>query len=291
MPPSVRVAVFPVAGLGTRFLPATKAIPKEMLPVVDKPLVQHVAEEARAAGIERVVFVTASGKSAIEDHFDSSLELEQTLESRGKKELLELVREAADLIEVSSVRQHRALGLGHAVLQAKAAVGDQPFAVMLVDDIVAGADPCIGQMMRVYARRGHPVIALQRVPQADTRQYGIVAADPVEERIVAIRDMVEKPTPEKAPSDLAIIGRYILPPEIFAILEETRADVGGEIQLTSGLRRLLDRGPIDGYLFEGRRYDAGDKLGFLKANLELALGRPGFGEQDREYLKGLTKDW
>jgi UTP--glucose-1-phosphate uridylyltransferase len=291
MPPPVRVAVFPVAGLGTRFLPATKAIPKEMLPVVDKPLVQHVAEEARAAGIERVVFVTASGKSAIEDHFDSSLELEQTLEARGKKDLLEQVREAANLIEVSSVRQHRALGLGHAVLQSKAAVGDQPFAVMLVDDIVAGGEPCIGQMMRVYARRGNPVIALQRVPRADTRQYGIVAADPIEERIVGIRDMVEKPTPEKAPSDLAIIGRYILPPEIFAILEETRADVGGEIQLTSGLRRLLDRGPIDGYLFEGRRYDAGDKLGFLKANVELALERPGFGEQVREYLKGLTRGW
>jgi UTP--glucose-1-phosphate uridylyltransferase len=287
MPARVRVAVFPVAGLGTRFLPATKAIPKEMLPVVDKPLVQHVAEEAKAAGIERVVFVTASGKSAIEDHFDSSQELEETLEARGKRELLEQVRAASNLIAVSSVRQHKALGLGHAVLQAKPAVGNEPFAVMLVDDIVAGAEPCIGQMMRVYARRGNPVIALQRVPRAETRQYGIVAAEPVEERVVRITDMVEKPPPENAPSDLAIIGRYILPPEIFEILERTRADVGGEIQLTSGLRSLLDRGAIDGYLFEGRRYDAGDKLGFLKANVELALERPGFGEQFREYLKSL----
>jgi UTP--glucose-1-phosphate uridylyltransferase len=180
MPARVRVAVFPVAGLGTRFLPATKAIPKEMLPVVDKPLVQHVAEEARAAGIERVVFVTASGKSAIEDHFDASRELEETLEARGKRELLEQVRAASSLIEVSSVRQHKALGLGHAVLQARPVVGNEPFAVMLVDDIVAGAEPCIGQMMRVYARRGNPVIALQRVPKADARQYGIVAAEPVD---------------------------------------------------------------------------------------------------------------
>jgi UTP--glucose-1-phosphate uridylyltransferase len=290
MPARVRVAVFPVAGLGTRFLPATKAIPKEMLPVVDKPLVQHVAEEARAAGIERVVFVTASGKSAIEDHFDASRELEETLEARGKRELLEQVRAASSLIVVSSVRQHKALGLGHAVLQARPVVGNEPFAVMLVDDIVAGAEPCIGQMMRVYARRGNPVIALQRVPKADARQYRIVAAEPVEDRIVRITDMVEKPAPENAPSDLAIIGRYILPPEIFEILEGTRSDVGGEIQLTSGLRSLLDRGPIDGYLFEGRRYDAGDKLGFLKANVELALAREGLGEEFRRYLKGLKLD-
>ena len=288
MPLPVRVAVFPVAGLGTRFLPATKAIPKEMLPVVDKPLVQHVAEEARSAGIEQVIFVTASGKSAIEDHFDASPELEQTLQARGKRELLEQVRAASDLIGVSSVRQHKALGLGHAVLQAKRAVGDRPFAVMLVDDIVDAEEPCIGQMMRVYARRGNPVIALQRVARSETRQYGMVAAQPVEDRVVGITDMVEKPAPEKAPSDLAIIGRYILPPEIFGILESTPPDVAGEIQLTSGLRSLLDRGPIDGYLFEGKRYDAGDKLGFLKANVELALGRKdGLGREFREYLKGL----
>jgi len=286
----IRVAVFPAAGLGTRFLPATKASPKEMLPLVDKPLVQYAVEEARAAGIGRIVIVTGRGKSAIEDHFDTSFELERTLEERGKKELLEQVRAISELASVSYVRQKIALGLGHAVLRAKDLVGREPFAVMLGDDIVDSEVPCIGQMIRLYERRGNPVIALQEVPRAETKQYGIVAGNPVggEERVLALTDMVEKPSPERAPSNLAIIGRYLLPPEIFDILEGTRSDVGGEIQLTSALKTLLAGRPIDGYRFEGKRYDAGDKLGFLKATVELALKRDDLGKDFREYLKTLT---
>jgi len=282
---AIRVAVFPAAGLGTRFLPATKAFAKEMLPLVDRPLVQYVVQEARDAGIERVVFVTAKGKSAMEDHFDIAFELERVLEQRGKTELLEQVRALTDLIHISAVRQKEALGLGHAVLQARDLVGGEPFAVMLCDDIVDAEDPCIGQMIRVYERRGNPVIALQEVPRAETRQYGIVAAEPVEDRIVKLTDMVEKPKPEAAPSNLAIIGRYLLPPEIFEILDRTRADVGGEIQLTSALKTLLSQRPIDGYLFTGKRYDAGDKLGYLKATVELALKRADLGPAFREYLR------
>ena len=283
----IRVAVFPAAGLGTRFLPATKAQPKEMLPLVDRPLIQYVVEEARDAGIERIVIVTGRGKNAIEDHFDTSFELEQMLAEKGKEALLDEVRKISELSPLSYVRQKQALGLGHAVLQAKDLVGDQPFAVLLGDDIVDADEPCIGQMMRLYERRGNPVIALQEVPRAETRQYGIVAGEKVEDRVVKITDMVEKPAPDKAPSNLAIIGRYLLPPEIFRILEETRSDVGGEIQLTSALKTLLSRGPIDGYLFEGKRYDAGDKLGFLKATVEFALKRKDLGGPFREYLKGL----
>jgi len=290
MRPPIRVAVFPAAGLGTRFLPATKAQPKEMLPLVDRPLVQYVVEEARAAGIERIVIVTGRGKNAIEDHFDTSFELEHMLEERGKSELLGLVREISDMIPISYVRQKVALGLGHAVLQARELVGQEAFAVMLGDDIVDADEPCIGQMMKLYARRGNPVIALQEVPRVETRQYGIVAGDRVEDRVVRITDMIEKPPPEKAPSNLAIIGRYLLPQEIFDILEETRSDFGGEIQLTSALRTLLSRRPIDGYLFEGKRYDAGDKLGFLKATVEFALKREDLGGKFREYLKGLQLD-
>ena len=289
MPPSIRVAVFPAAGLGTRFLPATKAQPKEMLPLVDKPLVQYVVEEARDAGIERIVIVTGRGKNSIEDHFDTSFELERMLEERGKLDLLEQVRQVSDLIPVSYVRQKSALGLGHAVLQARDLVGRQPFAVMLGDDIVDAEEPCIGQMIRLYERRGNPVIALQEVPPEETRQYGIVAGDSVEERVVALRDMVEKPDPRDAPSNLAIIGRYLLPPEIFDILEETGSDAGGEIQLTSGLKSLLATRPIDGYLFSGKRYDAGDKLGFLKATVEFALKREDLGESFRSYLESLRR--
>jgi UTP--glucose-1-phosphate uridylyltransferase len=288
--PSVKVAVFPAAGLGTRFLPATKAQPKEMLPLVDRPLVQYVVEEAKAAGIERIVIVTGRGKNAIEDHFDTSFELEKLLEDRGKEDLLAIVREISDMIPLAYVRQKQALGLGHAILQAKDLVGNQPFAVMLGDDIVDSVEPCIGQMMRLFEERGNPVIAVQEVPREETRQYGIVAGVKENERVVRISGMVEKPSPEKAPSNLAIIGRYILPPEIFEILEDTRSDAGGEIQLTSGLATLLDRHPIDGYLFEGTRYDAGDKLGFLKATVEFALKRKDLGEPFREYLKGLRLD-
>jgi UTP--glucose-1-phosphate uridylyltransferase len=285
----VKVAVFPAAGLGTRFLPATKAQPKEMLPLVDRPLVQYVVEEAKAAGIERIVIVTGRGKNAIEDHFDTSFELEKMLEERGKDDLLAIVREISDLIPVSYVRQKTALGLGHAILQAKDLVGNEPFAVMLGDDIVDSSEPCIGQMMRLREKRGNPVIAIQEVALAETRQYGIVAAerDSESDRVVRITGMVEKPAPEDAPSNLAIIGRYILPPEIFEILEATRFDVGGEIQLTSALATLLERRPIDGCLFEGKRYDAGDKLGFLKATVEFALKREDLGEEFRKYLRSL----
>jgi len=286
MPP-IRVAVFPAAGLGTRFLPATKAQPKEMLPLVDRPLIQYVVEEARDAGIERIVIVTGRGKNAIEDHFDAAPELESMLQERGKEGLLAEVRQVSDMIPVSYVRQKQALGLGHAVLQAKDLVGRQHFAVMLGDDIVDAEVPCIGQMIRLHERRGNPVIALQEVPRAETRQYGIVAGRRIEDGVVEITDMVEKPAPENAPSNLAIIGRYLLPPEIFDILEDTRSDVGGEIQLTSALKMLLERGPIDGLLFEGRRYDAGDKLGFLKATVEFALKRDDLGGPFREYLQNL----
>ena len=286
----IRVAVFPAAGLGTRFLPATKAQPKEMLPLVDRPLVQYVVEEARDAGIERIVIVTGRGKNAIEDHFDTSFELERMLEDRGKKDLLAQVREVSDLIPVSYVRQKQALGLGHAVLQARDLVGEQPFAVMLGDDIVDADEPCIGQMMRLFERRGNPVIALQEVLRSETHQYGIVAGETIEDRVVRITDMVEKPRPEAAPSNLAIIGRYLLPPEIFQILDETRSDLSGEIQLTSALKTLLSRRPIDGYLFEGKRYDAGDKLGFLKATVEFALKREDLGGPFKSYLKGLKLD-
>jgi len=286
----IRVAVFPAAGLGTRFLPATKAQPKEMLPLVDRPLIQYVVEEARDAGIERIVIVTGRGKNAIEDHFDTSFELEQMLAEKGKEALLDQVQKISELIPLSYVRQKQALGLGHAVLQARDLVGDQPFAVLLGDDIVDADEPCIGQMMKLYERRGNPVIALQEVPRAETRQYGIVAGEKVEDRVVQITDMVEKPSPDKAPSNLAIIGRYLLPPEIFQILDETRSDVGGEIQLTSALKTLLSRRPIDGYLFEGKRYDAGDKLGFLKATVEFALKRKDLGGPFRAYLKGLNLD-
>ena len=285
----VRVAVFPAAGLGTRFLPATKAQPKEMLPLVDRPLVQYVVEEAKAAGIERIVIVTGRGKNAIEDHFDTSFELEKMLEERGKDDLLAIVREISDLIPVSYVRQKTALGLGHAILQAKDLVGNEPFAVLLGDDIVDSSEPCIGQMMRLREKRGNPVIAIQEVARAETRQYGIVAGerDSESDRVVRITGMVEKPAPEDAPSNLAIIGRYILPPEIFEILEATRSDVGGEIQLTSALSTLLERRPIDGCLFEGKRYDAGDKLGFLKATVEFALKREDLGREFRKYLRSL----
>ncbi len=235
------------------------------------------------------MIVTGRGKNAIEDHFDTAPELEWLLQERGKAELLGEIREVSDLMPISYVRQKQALGLGHAVLQARDLVGRESFAVMLGDDIVDAEEPCIGQMIRLFEKRGNPVIALQEVPRAETRQYGIVAGKRADDgdRIVEISDMVEKPPPEKAPSNLAIIGRYLLPPEIFDILEETRSDVGGEIQLTSALKTLLSRRPIDGYLFEGRRYDAGDKLGFLKATVEFALKREDLGGPFKAYLKGL----
>ena len=284
----IRKAVFPAAGLGTRFLPATKAQPKEMLPLVDKPVIQYVIEEAVASGIENIIIVTGRGKNAIEDHFDVSFELERTLADRGQKDLLKLVRSISDMIHVSYVRQKEPLGLGHAVLCAKDLVGDEPFAVFLGDDIIDSRVPAMGQMMKVFARLRCSVLAVEPVPRERTRDYGIIAHDGrARNGVYRVSDLVEKPAPEEAPSELAIIGRYILMPEIFRHLEKTKPDAKGEIQLTNGLRSLLREEPIAAFRFQGKRYDTGNKLGFLKATVEFALKRKDLGPGFREYLKSL----
>ena len=285
----IRKAVFPAAGLGTRFLPATKAQPKEMLPLVDKPIIQYVIEEAVAAGLQQIIIVTGRGKNAIEDHFDRSYELEQLLEARGKTNLLEQVRAVSNMVTVAYVRQGEALGLGHAVLMARELVGDEPFAVMLGDDIIDSAVPCMKQMVDVFHRYEGPVIAVQQVPKSEISAYGVIDALPEkgDDRVYRVRDLVEKPPANQAPSDLAIIGRYILTPDIFDALVQTQRDEGGEIQLTNGIRKLREQRPIWGYRFEGVRHDAGNKLGFLKATVEFALKRPDLGGPFREYLKGL----
>ena len=283
----IRKAVFPAAGLGTRFLPATKAQPKEMLPLVDRPLIQYAVEEARDSGLDQIILVTGRGKNAIEDHFDVSFELEAMLAERGKEELLAQVREISQMIEVAYIRQKQALGLGHAILQARDLVGDEPFAVLLADDLIDSKVPALAQMIRVFERRGNPMLAVCEVPHEDTGMYGIVAGKPAEDRILAVSGMVEKPSPKDAPSNNAIIGRYILTPDIFEILANTAPDKRGEIQITDALKTLLKKRPIDGYLFEGTRYDAGDKLGFLKATVEYALKREDLGADFRAYLKTL----
>jgi UTP--glucose-1-phosphate uridylyltransferase len=293
MIPKVRKAVFPAAGLGTRFLPATKAQPKEMLPLVDKPLIQYGVEEAIHSGIQNIVIVTGRGKTAIEDHFDVSFELEHLLETRNQRELLSAVRDISDMIDVAYVRQREALGLGHAVLRAHAIVGSEPFAVVLSDDVIDSDIPCLRQLLDVYEFFGAPVLALMEVPPESISSYGVVDAEPVahngcRDRLYRIRNLVEKPKREEAPSNLAIIGRYVLTPEIFASLEAIEPGSLGEIQLTDGLRHLLRNRPIYGYRFEGTRYDAGDKLGFLKATVEFALRRYDLGAPFREYLKSLN---
>lgn len=292
MIPKVRKAVFPAAGLGTRFLPATKAQPKEMLPLVDKPLIQYGVEEALHSGIQNILIVTGRGKSAIEDHFDVSFELEQLLDSRNKKDLLATVRDISDMIDVAYIRQREALGLGHAVLRARSVVGNEPFAVVLSDDVIEAEIPCLRQLLDVYEFFGSPVVALMEVPQENISAYGVVDAEPVAhngaaDRLYRIRSMVEKPKADEAPSNLAIIGRYVLTPEIFNSLEAIEPGSLGEIQLTDGLKHLLRSRPIYGYRFEGTRYDAGDKLGFLKATVEFALRRYDLGGPFREYLKSL----
>jgi UTP--glucose-1-phosphate uridylyltransferase len=293
MIPKVRKAVFPAAGLGTRFLPATKSSPKEMLPLVDKPIIQYGVEEALHSGIQNMIIVTGRGKSAIEDHFDVSFELEHTLESKGKKEMLASVRAISDMIDVSYVRQKEALGLGHAVLRSKELVGNEPFAVVLADDVIDSEVPCIRQLIDVYEFYGASVLALMEVPKDKISAYGVVDAEPVphngaQDRLYRIRNLVEKPRAEDAPSNLAIIGRYILTPEIFSSIEATGPGAIGEIQLTDGLKHLLRNRPIYGFKFDGTRYDAGDKLGFLKATVEFALKRPDLGGPFREYLKALS---
>ena len=282
------MAVFPAAGLGTRFLPATKVQPKEMLPLVDRPLIQYVVEEAREAGIERIVIVTGRGKTAIEDHFDTTPELEALLQERGKKDLLGEVREVSELMPLSYVRQKQALGLGHAVLQARDLVGDQSFAVMLCDDIVDASEPCIGQMIRLYEKRGNPVIALQEVPRAETRQYGIVSTESQSGTVQRVTGIIEKPKPEEAPTTQAVVGRYILTPRIFHHLRTMPPGAGGEIQLTDAIARLLAEERVIAYQFDGRRYDCGSKLGYLEATVDFGLKHP---ETADAFAKFLTTRW
>jgi UTP--glucose-1-phosphate uridylyltransferase len=288
----VRKAVFPAAGLGTRFLPATKAQPKEMLPLVDKPLIQYGVEEAIHSGVQNIIIVTGRGKTAIEDHFDVSFELEHLLETRNKKDLLATVRAVSDMINVAYVRQKEALGLGHAVLRARELVGNEPFAVILSDDVIDAEVPALRQLLDVYEFYSAPVLALMEVPKEQISAYGVVDAEPVghnggRDRLYRIRNLVEKPKAQDAPSNLAIIGRYVLTPEVFQSIETIEPGSGGELQLTDGLKHLLRSRPIYGYRFEGTRYDAGDKLGFLKATVEFALKRYDLGDEFRSYLKSL----
>jgi UTP--glucose-1-phosphate uridylyltransferase len=286
----VRKAVFPAAGWGTRFLPATKAQPKEMLPLVDKPVIQYAVEEAVAAGIEQVIIVTSSQKRAIEDHFDISVELEQLLEARGDIEMLRQIRAISDLAQISYVRQKEQLGLGHAVLMAKELVGHEPFAVILSDDVVVGERPCIGQLIHAYEKTHGSVVAVMEVPHEDTCRYGVIAGESVagsDPRLYKVSGLVEKPEPAEAPSNLAIIGRYVLTPKIFDKLEQTPRGAGGEIQLTDAIEALMQEQDVYGYAFDGVRYDAGTTMGWLKASVELALQRQDIGSQFREYLQTL----
>jgi UTP--glucose-1-phosphate uridylyltransferase len=289
----VRKAVFPAAGWGTRFLPATKAQPKEMLPLVDKPIIQYAVEEAVAAGIEQVIIVTSSQKRAIEDHFDLSYELEHLLEEKGDIEMLRQVRHISDLAQVAYVRQKEQLGLGHAVLMAKDLIGHEPFAVILPDDVVIGDRPCIGQLIHAYQQTHCSVVAVMAVPPEETSRYGVIGSEPTDDpldhgRLHRVSRLVEKPAPNEAPSDLAIIGRYVLTPKIFDKLEQTQRGAGGEIQLTDAIQALMEEQQVFAYAFEGTRYDAGTTMGWLKASVELALQRPELAGEFRRYLAGLT---
>jgi len=291
-PKRVRKAVLPAAGLGTRFLPATKAQPKEMLPVVDKPLIQYVVEECVASGIDNIIIVTGRGKNAIEDHFDSSPELESYLQEKGKSELAKLVHDIGNMVHFSYTRQKEPLGLGHAVLVAKELVGNEPFAVLLGDVIIPGPNPATKQLIEVYQRTGLGAIAVEEVPRERTGLYGIVDVERndiagANNRALRIRDMVEKPSPAEAPSTLAVTGRYLLPPEIFDYLERTKPGRGGEIQLTDALCHLAQEKGLLAYVYEGKSYDAGDKLGFLKATVEIGMENQDFGNEFREYLRAL----
>jgi UTP--glucose-1-phosphate uridylyltransferase len=288
----VRKAVFPAAGWGTRFLPATKAQPKEMLPLVDKPVIQYAVEEAVAAGIEQVIVVTSTHKGAIEDHFDLNHELEDFLEEKGEIEKLRQIRSITDLAQIAYVRQKEQLGLGHAVLMAKDLIGHEPFAVILPDDVVVADRPCIGQLIHAYAQTHGSVVALMEVSPEETRRYGVIAGEPVDEslnhgRLRRLTRLVEKPDPSDAPSNLAIIGRYVLTPKIFDKLEQTPRGAGGEIQLTDAIEALMEEQAVFGYEFDGVRYDAGTTMGWLQASVELALQRPDLGSEFRSYLQAL----
>ncbi len=288
----VRKAVLPAAGWGTQFLPATKAQPKEMLPLVDKPVIQYAVEEAVAAGIEQVIIVTSSQKRAIEDHFDLNYELEHLLEEKGEIEKLRQVRHISDLAQVAYVRQKEQLGLGHAVLMAKDLIGHEPFAVILPDDVVVADRPCIGQLIHVYQEHHGSVVAVTEVPPEETRRYGVIGGQRVDEgsdrdRTYRVHSIVEKPEPGSAPSNLAVIGRYVLTPKIFDKLEQTQRGTGGEIQLTDAIQALMEEQAVFAYAFEGQRYDAGTTMGWLKASVEFALARPDIGSEFREYLGSL----
>ena len=290
MPLVVRKAVFPAAGLGTRFLPATKAQPKEMLPLVDKPIIQYGVEEAVAAGVDNIILVTGRGKNAIEDHFDVSVELETFLETRGKRDQLAEIRKISNMINFAYVRQREPLGLGHAVLVARELVGNEPFAVILGDDVIDAEPPAIKQLIDVFANLGGPVLAVERMPRDEISSYGVVAIEPdahLGPGIYQVRDLVEKPPLEEAPSNLAIIGRYVLTPDIFAALAATKSDRTGEIQLTDGLRELLKSRPIYACEIHGVRHDTGNKLGFLKAVVYFALRRPDLADKFLAYLASL----
>lgn len=282
---SVKKAVFPVAGLGTRFLPATKASPKEMLPLIDKPLVQYVVEEAVASGIEQILFITGRGKRTIEDHFDISVELEAHLYDKGKDRELSRVREIAEMVEIFYVRQRQALGLGHAILCARDFIGNEPFAVLLGDDIIDSRRPCLRQLLDVFDEHHGSVLALEKVPMENISSYGCVRAEKISEGVFDVLDMVEKPNRTEAPSDMAIIGRYVLTPRIFSILEEQEPGKGGEIQLTDAILTLSKQEKVYGCLFEGLRHDCGDKLGFLKATVDMALKREEFRAEFEAYLR------
>ncbi|WP_031514067.1 UTP--glucose-1-phosphate uridylyltransferase GalU [Desulfofalx alkaliphila] len=283
----IRKAIIPAAGLGVRFLPATKSQPKEMLPIVDKPTIQFIVEEAVASGIEDILIITGRNKRAIEDHFDKSLELEMILSERGKDDLLKLVQDIGTMVDIHYVRQKEPLGLGHAIYCARKFIGDEPFAVLLGDDVVRSEKPCLKQMIEVYEEYRYSVLAVQEVPPEDTYKYGILKASQLEDKIYRVHDLVEKPKVEEAPSNLAVMGRYIISLRIFDFLAKTKPGAGGEIQLTDALRSLVSCEAIYGLAFEGKRYDVGDKLGYLKATVEFALEREDLGAEFKEYLKEL----
>ena len=285
----VRKAIIPAAGLGTRFLPATKAQPKEMLPIVDKPTIQYIVEEAIDSGIEDIIVITGRGKRAIEDHFDKSYELEDTLRMKGEEELLSLVQDVSQFVNLHYIRQKEPKGLGHAIHCAKSFIGNEPFAVLLGDDIVHSEVPCLKQLMNVYDEYQTSIVGVQHVSKEDVSKYGIVDCDFVKDRIYKVKDLVEKPDKDKAPSDIAILGRYIITPDIFKHLEKIKPGRGGEIQLTDALRSLLDVQAMYAYDFEGKRYDVGNRLGFLQANVEFALMRDDLKDDFAEYLKGIVK--
>jgi len=285
----VRKAVIPAAGFGTRFLPATKAQPKEMIPIVDKPTIQYNVEELIAAGIEEILIITSRNKGSIIDHFDYSPELESALESKGKDELLEISKNISEMVDIHFIRQKEAKGLGHAILYAKTFVGDEPFAVLLGDDVVYSEKPCIGQLIEVYNKYEASVLGVQQVDDADVSKYGIIEGEIIDDRTYAVQGMIEKPTLEEAPTNVAILGRYVLTPEIFDVLENTGKGKGGEIQLTDAILKLGDTQKIYAYDFNGRRYDAGNKLGFMEASVEYALRHPEIKDDFKAYLKVLAE--